>query len=141
MNTYIKNIFNLTRWYSQFQECQGIVRKTFFIIWFILFYAIILYVFYIFFILSPNAYFNSENIVLRTIGLLTFSTGLSGLLFDPFAKLIGKLVEKGIIGDNIADWLIKIPLIPIYIYSILFVLFLINMFLNGGLNGSFILEL
>ena len=37
MNTYIKNIFNLTRWYSQFQECQGIVRKTFFIIWFVLF--------------------------------------------------------------------------------------------------------
>ena len=141
MNKYIKEIFNIKRWYNSFNECQGVVLKTLFILWFILYYTIISSVFYVFFILSPLN-FNSESIVFKTISILTFSTGLGGILYEPFAKLIDKLVENGRIGVKIADWLKNIPVIPIYIYSTLFVLYFLYYFLTGQvpipLNNSYL---
>lgn len=140
MNTYIKRIFNLKVWYNEFKECKGIVLKTLFILWFIVYYTIISTVFYIIFIQSPLN-FNSEHTVLKTISILTFSSVLGLILNEPFTKLIDKLVEKGRIGVKIADWLKKIPIIPLYIYATLFVLFIITLFINGGLTGSFLTEL
>ena len=114
--------------------------KTLFILWFIVYYTIISTVFYIIFIQSPLN-FNSEHTVLKTISILTFSSVLGLILNEPFAKLIDKLVEKDRIGVKIADWLKKIPIIPLYIYATLFVLFIITLFINGGLTGSFLTEL
>ena len=140
MNKYIKEIFNLKGWYNEFKECEGILMKMFFTIWFIIYYTLISLAFYIFFILSPLN-FNSENIVLKTISILTFSTGLGGISYEPFAKLIDKLVKNRTIGFKIGDWLKNIPLIPMYVYAILFVLYLITILISGGFAGSFLNEL
>ena len=132
MKNYIKRIFTiqyLKLWYNQFKECQGIVLKTLFVLWFILFYAMVFFAFYAFFILSPLNFFNSEDNVIKTVSILTFLTGLGGILYEPFAKLIDRFVKNGMIGTKIADWLKIIPVIPLYVLATLTVLFIIT----GGL--------
>lgn len=132
----LKNIFDFKNIYREFNEMKGFFPKVFMILWLIFFYGLIFFAVYSFFILMPSLYLNTEyTAFVRYFGLFGFLTAVGFLILEPFGKFAEFLVRKGLIREKVANWVVKLPLIPAFLLAGLFMLFLITFFFNGGSIG------